>query len=53
VPYSAEESEYTVSFTSPIPINTNSACFVKYTFPSEIDVSNLDLDNIETSGYFF
>lgn len=45
-------SDYTISFTSPIPIDSTAGCFVKFVFPPELDISNLNLQIIEGSGLF-
>ena len=42
----------TLTFTSETPINSVGGCFVKYTFPSEFDLTNLDTQNVEASGMF-
>jgi hypothetical protein len=52
-PYRGDLSNYTIMFESGIPINLTSKCFVKYTFPDQIDISNLDLTDIEANGMFF
>ena len=46
ISFAAEASDYTVDFTSTAPIDSMNGCFVKYTFPDEIDVTSLDLENI-------
>jgi hypothetical protein len=46
VPATDQISSYTISFTVDTPIETTGECFVKFTFPEEIDVSGLDLENI-------
>jgi hypothetical protein len=46
ISFAAEASDYTIDFTSLAPIDSTNGCFVKYTFPTEIDVTNLDLENI-------
>lgn len=52
VPAVDEVSSYTISFTVDTPIETTGECFVKITFPEEIDVSGVILENIQGSGLF-
>lgn len=44
--HSAELSSYLISFETEIPIDNQQGCFVKYTFPEELDVSQVILDNV-------
>jgi hypothetical protein len=45
-------SDYTISFKSPIYIESNGECLVKYVFPKEFDFSNWVDKEIEGSGMF-
>lgn len=45
-------ADYTINFTSPLPIDSSGGCFVKFVFPAELDISDLNLQTIEGSGLF-
>lgn len=52
VPFANEASSYTVSFESPVDLKDDQSCYVRYQFPEEIDVSNLDIGSIQGRGMF-
>jgi hypothetical protein len=43
-------TSYELTFETPNPVEVSSDCFVKYTFPNEIDISEIDLTDIQGSG---
>jgi hypothetical protein len=47
-----EITDWELSFEISHPIDPQNECFVKFTFPETIDISELDLENIEGSGMF-
>ena len=47
-----KNSDYTLEFKSDVPLISNRECLVHYTFPSELDVSNLDSSLVSGSGMF-
>lgn len=44
-----EVTDYKITFETPNHIDSDAGCFVKYTFPEEIDISQVDLKNIRGS----
>ena len=46
-PYAHELSNYSISFIPGIPIDIESGCFVKYTFPKDINMSQLQIGNTD------
>lgn len=50
VVYPGEYATYTISFKSEIPMDITGSCYVKYTFPSELDVTMMDLTSISGTG---
>jgi len=45
-------SNYSINFTSYIDIGSNDGCYVKYTFPPEIDAQYLNLNEVFATGMF-
>jgi hypothetical protein len=45
-------SSYTISFEIDIPMETTGECVVKYMFPVELDLTGLDIEDIEGYGMF-
>jgi hypothetical protein len=43
-------SSYKLTFETSNPVEPSANCYVKYTFPDEIDVSEMDLTDIQGSG---
>jgi hypothetical protein len=52
VPATGQVSSYTISFEIDIPMETTGECFVKYMFPVELDLTGLDIEDIEGYGMF-
>ena len=52
VPFAGEATDYTITFTTSLNVGPSSGCFVRYTFPEDVDASGLDLANIEGKGLF-
>jgi hypothetical protein len=52
VVYPGEYSTYTISFKSEVPLDITDGCYVKYTFPKEIDANRMDLSSISGKGLF-
>jgi len=52
IPALNQVTSYTLKFELPVPIDSTGKCFVKYTFPDELDISGLDLDTIQGKGLF-
>lgn len=48
--YFADKSDWQISFTISHLLEPLEPCFVKLTFPDDIDISQIDLDNIEGSN---
>ena len=46
VPAGGQISDYSFTFEVDIPMESTGECFVKYTFPEEFDVSNLNVDSV-------
>lgn len=46
-PIAGESSSYRISFTPEIELNPSSGCFLKYTFPVEIDPREIILNEIQ------
>lgn len=45
-------SNFSISFTPDIEIDPSEGCWVKYTFPPEIDAQSMDLEEIVAKGMF-
>lgn len=45
-PYLFDFTTYTVRFEMSSPVGPSDGCYVKYTFPDEIDISEIDLENV-------
>jgi hypothetical protein len=45
-----DESDKIISFELSNSLETNDGCYVKITFPDEIDISNVNLTDIQGSG---
>jgi hypothetical protein len=52
VSFPSELTEYALTFETPNQIDSDKGCYVKYTFPDEIDISSIDKTNIQGSGMF-
>lgn len=52
VPFAGEATDYTITFTTSLNVGPSSGCYVRYTFPENVDASGLDLTNIEGKGLF-
>jgi hypothetical protein len=48
--FPGDESDKVMSFALISPLETNFGCYVKITFPDEIDISNVNLTDIQGSG---
>jgi hypothetical protein len=48
--FQGDESDKIISFELSNPLENNDGCYVKITFPDEIDISNVDLTDIQGSG---
>ena len=49
-PFLERLSTYTLTFETVNHIDSDRVCYVKYTFPSELDISELDYSSIEGQG---
>lgn len=45
-----DETEKVISFELSNPLEFNDGCYIKITFPEEIDISNMNFDDITGSG---
>tara|TARA_B110000285_G_scaffold210174_1_gene251814 strand:- start:145 stop:318 length:174 start_codon:yes stop_codon:yes gene_type:complete len=45
-----ELSDYSIEFKTDILIDAQDGCFVKYTFPPELDATYIDLTDVHGSG---
>jgi hypothetical protein len=50
VAFSGEVSSYSISFEADLALNIRDGCYVKYTFPSELDVTGMDLETLAGEG---
>jgi len=50
VAFPTELTDYTLSFETQSMIESDQGCYVKITFPDEIDISSVDLTNIQGTG---
>jgi hypothetical protein len=48
--FQGDESDKIISFELSNPLENNDGCYVKITFPDEIDISNVNLTDIQGSG---
>lgn len=49
-PVIGEETNLTISFEPLFPIPSDHICYVKYIFPNEVNLTNVDLTAIEATG---
>lgn len=45
-----EETDLTISFEPLFPIPSDHVCYVKYIFPKEVNLTNVDLTAIKATG---
>jgi hypothetical protein len=48
--FPSDETDKVISFALTNPLELNDGCYVKVTFPDEIDISNVNLTDIQGSG---
>jgi hypothetical protein len=45
-----KQSDYTIKFDSNIDVSSKDGCYVKYTFPEEMNLSKIQLAKIQGTG---